>query len=184
MGRSKAALELQGRSFLALCVALAFDALGEHAQVFVVEGAHPLEDLLDAQPRPTLIRNEGWQDGPLSSLQSALSHPAAHARACLVLSVDRPHISARTLETLLRAYEGEPDAIWQPRFDGRRGHPILWPADLVEELRRLPRSASPRELMARPEVQARRAFVPVDDPAILDNIDDPEAYARLRGLTS
>lgn len=184
MGQSKAALELDGRSFLARCVSLARAALGQRAEVFVVEGAHPLQALIDTRARPTVVRNSTWEDGPLSSLQCALAHPRAGARSCLVLSVDRPHISQQTLTALVEAHRLEPTRIWQPSFGGRRGHPIIWPADLVDELRRLPRNSSPRELMGRDEVSARRAFVEVDDPAILDNIDDPRAYARLRGLTS
>ena len=44
-------------------------------------------------------------------------------------------------------------------------------------------TSTPRELMRLPEVQARRAFVDLKDPAVLDNIDDPERLARLRALT-
>ncbi len=184
MGESKAALLWRGQSFVSHCVGLGRAAIGSKQAVFVVEGARPLGAALPAGGGFTLLRNEGWKRGPLSSLQCALAHPNAKGCSALVLSVDRPHLAQATVRRLCElAYTSDPTRIWQPARQGKRGHPILWPADLCEALLALDPESSPRELLARPEVATRRASYPVADPAIFDNIDDPQGYSRLRGLT-
>ena len=183
MGESKAALRWRGDSFLGHGLRLARHAVGSEAPVLVVEGAHPLDGLVDARLGAQRVTNLDWRRGPLSSLQCALARPEATGRACLVLSVDRPHLRESTLDALRDAFHADPRRIWQPATGERRGHPIIWPADLCVALRKLQATSSPRELLRKPEIAARRAGVPVDDPAIFDNIDDPDALARLRALT-
>lgn len=194
MGSSKAALEWQERSFLGHCLALAASVLSPRSPLFVIEGAHPLDDLLhsvnqavdqsDSPASPTKkLVHTGWRDGPLSSLQCALREPELRGLACLVLTVDRPHLAYSTLRALVEAHAAQPESIWQPSYRGAHGHPIIWPADLVMELAALQPSSSPRELLGQQKIAGRRAFVKVDDPAVCDNIDDPIALETLRRLT-
>ena len=193
MGESKAALVWAGASFLQHCVRGAAAVVLKDEAIFVVEGAHPLNELIwtpgsvpDDSPAISQLHHlvhPGWRDGPLSSLQCALQHPRARGKSCLVLTVDRPHVSRRTLHALVQATRRSPDRILQPRYQGRNGHPIIWPADLCARLLQLAPTSTPRELLVERKVSTRRAFVEVDDRAVIDNIDDPEALAALRALT-
>ena len=47
---------------------------------------------------------------------------------------DQPHLSADTVNRLVQAFEAEPDHIWAPEADGKRGNPVLFPAALFAEL--------------------------------------------------
>ncbi len=178
MGRPKALLEWRGRPFVAHAVAQAGHAGA--APVVVVWGAVPLPDgVLDGAIGAL---NPDWAAGPLGSLTrglAALDDHGADGAGVLVLTVDRPHVAPATLEALARAHADEPGAVWQPGHRQRRGHPILYPADLVPALRALRSPATPRTFLARPEVAARRRLLPVDDPAVLDNLDRPEDLERL-----
>ena len=190
MGRPKAALQWQERSFLGHCLALAASVLSARSPLFVIEGAHPLDDLLDdfddgdpSASSPKKLLHTGWRDGPLSSLQCALRQPELRGLACLVLTVDRPHVAQSTLRALVEAHVAKPQRIWQPSYEGSHGHPIIWPADLVVELAALAPTSSPRELLRHEKIAGRRAFLKVEDPAVCDNIDDPIALESLRRLT-
>ena len=47
---------------------------------------------------------------------------------------DQPHLRAETVDRLVHAFEAEPDYIWAPEADGKRGNPVLFPAALFAEL--------------------------------------------------
>ena len=177
MGRPKPLLEWRGRPFVWHVLEQARAAGAE--PVIVVEGAVvlPGEELEGA----TIVRNEAWAEGPLGSLQTGLwSVVDGGARGpVLVLTVDRPHVRAETLRALAQAVEADPRAIWQPRFGERRGHPIVYPNDLIPALMTLRPPATPRDLLAEPQGAARRRYLEVYDPAILDNLDAPADLERL-----
>ncbi|MEX1363113.1 MAG: nucleotidyltransferase family protein [Nannocystaceae bacterium] len=178
MGRPKALLRWRGRPFVSHAIEQARWAGA--CPVVVVQGAVPLPD--DARPGARLVHNEAWAEGPLGSLQAGLRvlvDDDGTGPAALVLTVDRPHIAAATLRALADAFGRDPSAIWQPQHGDRRGHPILYPADLVAQVLALRATETPRDLLARPPVAARRRSVAVDDPAVLDNLDRPEDLERL-----
>jgi molybdenum cofactor cytidylyltransferase len=185
MGRVKALLPLGDRSLLARSIALVRE--GGCDPVIVVEGAHPL-DVEPALHEPGVVRvhNRDWSLGPLSSLQvglrAALERPQVHDEldGVLVQHVERPRVAPATVAALLAGLAREPDAIWQPQFEGRSGHPMLWPRSCFAELLALdPTRASARTLARAPEQAARRRKLACSDPGVLDNIDTPDDYRRL-----
>lgn len=175
MGAPKALLEWGGRTFLRRVIDLA--AAAGCAPIVAVAGAIRL-------PRAELgaaieVVNETWSEGQLSSLQVGL-RAIAGAPAALVLTVDRPHVRPSTIAALLAGHAADPTAIWQPAHGGRRGHPILYPGDLLPAIVTLPAALGPRSWLGSPAIAARRREVAVDDPAVLDNVDTPADLARLR----
>jgi molybdenum cofactor cytidylyltransferase len=64
-----------------------------------------------------------------------------------------------------------------PRFQGRRGHPIYFSRELAAEFAALPPDSSAKLVVNRHAGAVR--YVDVDDPGILDDVDDPAAYRRL-----
>jgi molybdenum cofactor cytidylyltransferase len=181
MGRVKALLPLGDRSLLARSIALVH--AGGCDPVIVVEGAHPL----DAEPalrEPFVIqaRNPDWPLGPLSSLQVGLRAALERGEfdGLLVHHVERPRVEPDTIAALLAGLAREPDAIWQPQFEERSGHPMLWPRSCFGDLLALdPTCASARTLVRAPEHASRRRLLGCRDPGVLDNIDTPDDYQRL-----
>ena len=174
MGRPKALLRHGERSFVACAVELA--AAAGCAPIVVVTGAQALSEPLAA----TLVHNEAWPLGQLSSLQRGLAAVLGlgEPSGVLVLTVDRPHLRASTVSALVAAFREAPACVWQPEHAGRRGHPLIYPAALLPALAALPASGDPRPLLR--EHAALRRGLAVDDPATLDNLDHPEDLARLR----
>lgn len=98
--------------------------------------------------------------------------------AFLLVLGDQPSVQPALVAELLCRQSMDPTRIYVPTFQGRRGHPVLFPWALVPVLRGLPPDRGLNELLKqRPESICE---LPVEDPTILEDLDDPEDYARLR----
>jgi len=174
MGRPKALEPWRGRPFVAHCIGLAAGV--GCSPIVVVSGAVPLPD--SATDGATVVRTEDWERGQMSSLRVGLA-AIGDAAAVLVLTVDRPHIRPDVVASIVDAWRGDPQSIWQPRLGDRRGHPLLYPGDVAQLLVAASPHETQRDVLSRPEVAARRRAVDTDDAAVCDNLDRPEDLARL-----
>lgn len=174
MGRPKALIEWQGRPFFMHCVKTA-EAVGCTPIAVVWDATR-----LPASSGVVLVENAGWRDGPLSSLQAGLRAVRSDAlTGVLVMTVDRPHVRGETLEALFAAHAEHPDALVQPKLGGMSGHPLVFPVGIVGKILALAPTDSVRAVLHSPDVRDRRVRVEVDDPAVLDNLDSPDALDRL-----
>lgn len=115
----------------------------------------------------------------LDTLDEGREGSGPRVEAALVLPVDHPLVSADTVRALLAQRTVEPAAIIRPVYDGRPGHPTLFPRSLWPALRdpHLPQGA-------RSVVESsgtRTVDVAVADPGVVADIDTPEAYRRYVG---
>ena len=121
------------------------------------------------------------------SVQLALDYVSEFAPqptdAWLLAPGDMPGLTSSTIDALVGAYESsliaDPAAalrIWAPRFDGRRGHPVLFPWALRTEVDELGPDEGINALLTRYEV----AYVEAAADSILEDLDTPEDYERLR----
>lgn len=100
----------------------------------------------------------------------------AHAGAAgwLVLPADMPLIRPATIQAVGRALEQHPVAFAQ--YQGRRGHPVGFGAELYSELMALSGDDGARRLVARYPSTA----VLVDDPGVLIDVDTEADLAAAR----
>jgi molybdenum cofactor cytidylyltransferase len=174
MGSPKALLEFQGETFLDRLIGL---FARRCSPVIAVLGAQ--REIVRAGLRRAaealLIENPDFRLGQFTSMQCGLRAVPAEADGVLFTLVDHPAVAAAAIEALLDLTSAAPLRI--PRFDGRRGHPIWFSKSLIPEFLALPAGSSAKEVVTR---HAREiAFIDVDDPGILTNVDDPAAYAKL-----
>ena len=146
------------------------------APVIAVLGAH--QDIVRAGLRRTaqacLIENPDFRLGQISSMQCGLRAVPAHAESVLFTLVDHPAVQSETIAALL----AEPPApLRVPRYSGRHGHPIVFARALIPEFLAVPAGSSAKEVVTRHTTAA--AYVDVQDPGILADIDDLDAYHRL-----
>lgn len=100
------------------------------------------------------------------------------ADAALALPVDHPLVDAATVRSLLDAARAEPGATIRPTYDGRPGHPTLFPRTLWPRLAAsLPEGA--RSLLHADDVPV--LDVPVPDGGVTTDIDTPEVYRDALG---
>jgi CTP:molybdopterin cytidylyltransferase MocA len=177
MGTPKALLPFRGSTFLAVVIECC-RAQGLTPVVVVVgPDVYNLlsdSDLADA----TVICNPAPESGPLGSirlgLEAAVNHPV---EAALVWHVDRPHVRPETVARLVEQFRDGGQPIVVPGYGGRRGHPVLFGRPVFDEL-----LSAPEHEGARAVVRAdpsRVAVIPVDDPAVLEDVDTPAAYRDL-----
>ena len=86
--------------------------------------------LRDRRVQVTL--DEDPSGGMFSSLQVGLGR--ADGDPILVVPGDMPFVHSGTVATLLSAYRRTPTMIVSPRYEGKRGHPVLLPPDLRAEI--------------------------------------------------
>ena len=176
MGRAKALLPLGGKTFLERLIEV-FGA--ELAAVTAVLGHHAEEirrRLGSALAGANVVVNPDPDRGMLSSLQVGLRAMPADAEAAVFTLVDHPRLRVETLRSVIEAFERERPDVVIPRFKGRRGHPAMISRDVVLELLALPPEGSPQNAMRGR--RDRTVFVDVDDPAVVEDIDDVEDYRR------
>jgi len=179
MGRPKALLDFRGRPFV-VRILEALEALELRPRLVVLGRDAP-------QIRPALTPHEcvlveqaDVAAGPIGSLRAALAALAAvRPRGILAWPVDLPHVRVATVERLLEVYRrsGAPAVV--PSFADRRGQPVIWDQTLFNELATSPAATLHGARAVLLAHQADLATVPVDDPAVIDDLNTPEDYERL-----
>lgn len=177
MGVPKALLPYRGRTFLHTILD-ACSALGLQ-QRLVVLGYDADKILTDiGLGDATVLRNLAPESGPIGSIrvgiEAVLNHPV---EGVLVWHVDRPHVAIATIEALLDRFRQGGEPIVVPSHQGRRGHPVIFGRTVFEDLLAVPDDQGARAVVRSDP--SRVAVVPVDDPAVTEDIDTPEAYKEL-----
>lgn len=175
MGRDKALLRYQGKTFLNHLVYLSLPRVDS---VVVVVGHHAeqITPTLPTSPRVEAVVNHSYDLGMLSSLQRGL-HLVANADWVLWMLVDHPAVRGRTLDQLLGAAKGSRAPVVIPTYSGDRGHPVLLSRMVAAELLRLSPDRSPQDVVRNHYGKA--LFVETDDDGVLADIDRRSDYDRL-----
>jgi N-ethylmaleimide reductase len=92
----------------------------------------------------------------------------------IVALCDYPLVSAPTVAALIAQHGSTPDSILLPSHQGLRGHPLLFPRTILDEL---DADLTLRDLVRRDP--QRVLCCNVDDPGVLIDMDTPEDYHRI-----
>jgi molybdenum cofactor cytidylyltransferase len=176
MGTPKALLPYRGKTFAEYLMEVT-----RHPRVGltrVVLGAHAEEIAGKLHvARESIVVNQEWQRGQLSSIQAAIrSLPDGETTGLLLCPVDHPLISKALIARLIEEFDSSRKPVVLPTYGGKRGHPLIFAASLYSELL----AASP-ELGARQVVWAHANDVvelPTDEEGVILNINDPDTLAR------
>jgi len=96
------------------------------------------------------------------------------ASAVLIALADHPLVSAETIVLLIKMHEKDPDRIIIPAYKGRRGHPSLFP---IEMLQGIGAGGSLRNIIAaHPD---KTIFAEVSDEGAVLDMDTEEDYRRI-----
>ncbi|MCX7002267.1 MAG: nucleotidyltransferase family protein [bacterium] len=175
MGRPKALLDWHGAPFLAqICRTLT--AAGMSRIIVVTNATNDKECRLQANPADAgvvWVINPRPEDGMLSSIRCGLGALGGTRAQVLLCLVDHPGVQAATYRTL--AAHAAAGTIVVPTHAGRRGHPTVFGADFIDELRHGACPDGARSVV-RAHPDALREIV-VDDPLVLADIDTPADYA-------
>jgi molybdenum cofactor cytidylyltransferase len=179
MGEPKALLPYQGLTFVEhLLAATRHPRVGIHRVVLGAQ-AEAIRGQLKVDPA-SIIFNPDWPKGQLSSLQAAIrSLPAQMTEGLILCPVDHPLVSPYLVSALIAAFDASGKTIVLPTFEGRRGHPVVFRANLYQEL-----------LDASPDVGARQVVwahaeeimqVATEEEGVVLNLNDPAARRKALG---
>ncbi len=127
-----------------------------------------------------LVWNPNHVNGLSTSVRAGVAALPEGTKAVVVCLGDMPRVLPRHIDSLVQAFLEDPDgSIFVPTWQGRRGNPVLWRANMLPEFAELSGDEGARVLMSRHPTELRE--VPVDAPGILTDVDTPEA---LRDLTT
>ncbi len=170
MGRPKAFLPFRGGTFLSNIA----DALGRRCSPVIAVFGFDAKKLMGLAPAGIMpVENPDYEMGMLTSLQAGLRAVPETCDAVMFTLVDHPVISAATLD---RLFESTAE-IAIPRFNAKRGHPVLVRRRIFEELLAEPLTAKVRDVIDRHAAEID--YIEVDDPGISDDIDNPRLYESL-----
>ncbi|HLY98832.1 MAG TPA: nucleotidyltransferase family protein [Candidatus Angelobacter sp.] len=182
MGRDKALLPWQGKTFLGAAI----ESLAPYTELVIVVGGRNSEALkpIVYAAGAYLVVNPYPEKGQFSSLQTGLTEVLNHGRdAAIITLVDRPPARLETVEALrnrfLNVCPPQPGQ-WAvvPEFSGQHGHPIVIGREMIEAFLKAPANTTAREVMH--SLQPRIDYFPVNDPAVVANINTPEEYEQLK----
>jgi molybdenum cofactor cytidylyltransferase len=128
----------------------------------------------------SIVVNRDPSRGQFSSLQIGLQEVLNRGRdAAIITLVDRPPVSAATVESLREAFALAPENIWAvvPEFGGKHGHPYVIGREMMEQFLQAPATANARDI--EHQHQDRIQYLPVEDRLVALNINTPEDYAAL-----
>ncbi len=132
MGTSKQLLLLGNKAVLRHCV----DTLASTGiDLVVVTGPEHdacTEALKGAKAR--LVRNADPDGQMADSIRTGLRAIDETCSAVLVCLADHPLVEEDTYRALLDAHRREPEKIIIPAFEGRRGHPSLFPYAVISDI--------------------------------------------------
>lgn len=173
MGAPKALIPYRGRTFLQHLIEVTSHARIGIRRIVLGAGAEAIREKLGLDPASIVI-NENWRQGQLSSIQAAIRNLLeAETEGLVLCPVDHPLVSSELVARLIAEFDASGKSIVLPVFRGKRGHPLIFRASLYGEI-----------LAAPPEVGARQVVwnhagevleVPTEEEGVALNLNNPEA---------
>lgn len=124
------------------------------------------------------VHNPDYASGMSGSLRAGIDALEEDVDGALIALGDMPAISPRLVQVLIENFApAEGRLIVAPRFEGRRGHPILWARRFFSELRAIEGDTGARHLLG---VHGEHVHdIAWSDDSVLQDVDTPQALAEL-----
>lgn len=181
MGTPKALLTLGGRTFLERVVHALAEGGCESVHVVVAEG--DTTTAAEAERAGAVVQwNPAPGEGPITSLRLVLSSLDPDVNGIAWLPLDHPLVTPEVVRTLLAEAALGEAPLTIPRYGDKRGHPAIFRRALFAELLDPDLEGGARTVVHRHLHEAR--LVSMEDPGVIEDIDTPEAYDRIRASRS
>lgn len=155
--------------------------LGSKVDEVILVTGHEADLVVEALgERPlTIVHNPDYAQGLSTSLRRALDALDDDVTGLLVGLGDMPRIRSSDINRLIAAFNPiEGRSICVPVVNGKRGNPVLFSTDYIEEMRMIEGDVGARHLIG---VHAEHVCeIEMDDDATLIDVDTQEALAALK----
>jgi molybdenum cofactor cytidylyltransferase len=176
MGRPKALLRVQGRTFVRRIIeTLRAGGIDGIAVVLRPHHSEAAAEVVAGGGR--VVVNPRADDGQLSSLIAGLDAvDAPGVDAVLVTLVDVPLIQPSTVRALLERAGRSSASVLRAVYRGAHGHPVIFTRGVFGALRAADPALGAKAVLRHVHVED----VEVDDPFVARDFDTPDEYEQLR----
>jgi len=124
------------------------------------------------------VYNKDHNFGQTSSFKAGLRVTSRDSEAFLLLPIDYPFISGKTIDQEIAFYRKNAPLIIIPAWEGRKGHPPLFAGSLREDILALKDQYGLNSVAhAHP---AETEILPVTDPGVIQTFNTPEEFKMLK----
>jgi molybdenum cofactor cytidylyltransferase len=173
MGQTKQLLKLGDKTVIRHCIdALAGGGVNEIVVVVAACGnllVHHLRGL----PVSIAVNDTPYSD-MAESVRAGLKQLRHYTSSVLVCLSDHPLVSAETIRFLLREHREFPGAVIIPEYEGKRGHPSLFPRSILDEIFS---GVTLRDIVRKDPSRVRLA--PIGDEGVVLDMDTQKDYAMI-----
>ncbi len=177
-GSLKQIYKIEGKSFLEI-ILTNLDSISLISEIIIGLGYEHqtiLESINIESPKLKIAINPDYTRGQLSTLQECIKIASPYAKGYLVTLVDHPFVRKQTYFRIINEFinYGMRDIII-PTYNNRRGHPVIFPASLKDEILNAPLDIGARYVIKKFDSLVR--LINMIDEFILadiDRIDDLE----------
>jgi len=174
MGRLKALLPWQGTTLLEYALRELSASRVDSLSVVLGHAADDLRPIV-ARAGARAVPNPRYREGRATSIAAGVAALPPTTTHLLVASVDQPRPRA-VVDALISAHLAAGALISRAVHGRRHGHPTIFAAALLDELRRVDEASAGMKSILRRHADAIHD-VEIDDPAVLLNLNTPEEYA-------
>jgi len=130
-----------------------------------------------------MVHNADYEDGMAVSFREGVKAVPPDSDLFLLFLGDQPLVSENTIDHLVEIYQdivanGRNYVLIHPRYNGKKGHPVLFSSELRREIEALGKNDQVRYLTWKH--RARAFILEVDDPGINIDVDTTEDLENLR----
>jgi molybdenum cofactor cytidylyltransferase len=144
-------------------------------EVLVVTGCRHNEVSAAIKDLPVqIVFNPRYEEGQGNSLALGVRSIDVNTSAFLVFMADQPLISASLINVLIEEFQKRNCQVLRPVYGGLPGHPVIFSYSLCAKLKNLAGDEGARQVLKR--LEGKVEFLPVQDKAVVFDIDTPECY--------
>lgn len=176
MGTPKPLLKIGRKTFLDIIKNKLLQSGIKDIYLVLGAGADRLKESLNTD-KLTVIINESWSDGQLSSLKRAVESLPENTDGILMCLIDHPKVNRSTIKKLMDAAGVSPADIIVPSYRKRGGHPVIFKKSVFQAILDAPLNEGARSVIRKEEFRTLR--LDIEDRAIVQDIDTREEYSRI-----
>ena len=174
MGSCKPLLLLANKPAIHHSLDVLLGAAVDATVVVLGPGGEPIQETI-AGMLAAIAWNRDPEGDMAGSVRIGLAALPADCTGVLIHLADYPLVILSTVKTICRAHTQSPQTIIIPTFQGRQGHPTLFPQAILAELAD---GVTLRDIVRKDPTRVTR--LPVNDEGILLDMDTPADYEALR----
>ncbi|HEY5555948.1 DVU_1551 family NTP transferase [Acetobacterium sp.] len=176
MGKFKALLPFNGMPTLSFIIRTAKRAGIENIIVVTGHNADQLQYIIQKE-NVTQAHNNRYMEGMFTSVQTGVAALNSDTDAFFLLPVDYPLIPPKVLLDLMKLYNEKPDSFFVPCFNGKKGHPPIFPMSMAKTILNSDGEGGLKAITRSHEDQMVK--VETEFEAVVMDMDTPEDYQEL-----